>query len=113
MDVDGTRVVTSRLDVNDRNLMLQVGDRVRDKLQSGVIALGGAIDGQPALIVMVTKDQTERGLHAGRIIQEIAPMVGGRGGGRPELAQGGGSSVEHLDAALAAVPNIVKSQVAG
>ncbi|MFW6074634.1 MAG: DHHA1 domain-containing protein, partial [Chloroflexota bacterium] len=61
----------------------------------------------------VTRDQTERGLHAGKIIQEIAPIVGGRGGGRPELAQGGGSDVEHLDDALAAVANVVKSQVAG
>lgn len=111
--VNGTAVLATRLDVPDRDTMLRVGDRLRDRLQSGVIVLASAINDQPALLAMVTKDQTERGLHAGKIIQEIAPIVGGRGGGRPELAQGGGREIGKLDQALASVTDVVKKQVGG
>jgi alanyl-tRNA synthetase len=88
--------------------MLQLGDRLRDRLRSGVVVLGGEVDDQVALIAMVTPDQVDRGLHAGRIIQAIAPVVGGRGGGRPESAQGGGSDTNKIDEALAAVDAIVE-----
>jgi alanyl-tRNA synthetase len=91
--------------------MLQLGDRLRDKLRSGVLVIASEIDTQPALVAMVTKDLVERGVHAGRLIQEIAPIIGGRGGGRPELAQGGGSDASRLDEALAAVEGIVKSHI--
>jgi alanyl-tRNA synthetase len=111
--VDGTQVLATRVPAQDRETMLQIGDRLRDKLQSGVIVLASEIDSQPALLAMVTKDQVGRGLSAGKLIQEIAPIVGGRGGGRPELAQGGGSDVSKLDEALASVVTIVKRQVSG
>jgi alanyl-tRNA synthetase len=111
--VDGLTVLATRVPAPDRETMLQIGDRLRDKLQSGVIVLASEIDNQPALLAMVTKDQVGRGLSAGKLIQEIAPIVGGRGGGRPELAQGGGSDVSKLDEALATVPTIVKRQVSG
>jgi alanyl-tRNA synthetase len=111
--VDGTQVLATRVPAQDRDTMLQIGDRLRDKLKSGVLVLGSEIDGQPALIAMVTKDLVGRGLHAGKLIQEITPVVGGRGGGRPELAQGGGNDASRLDEALAAVQTIVKRQVTG
>lgn len=110
---NGTQVLATRVDAHDRETMLQLGDRLRDKLHSGVLVLGSEIDAQPALLAMVTKDLVERGGHAGKLIQEIAPIVGGRGGGRPELAQGGGSDASRLDEALAAVVDIVKRQVTG
>lgn len=113
IQVDGTAVLATRVDAPDRETMLRVGDRLRDLIQSGVIVLASEIDSQPALVAMVTKDQTGKGLHAGRIIQQIAPIVGGRGGGRPELAQGGGSDLTRLDEALAAVETVVRDQVAG
>jgi alanyl-tRNA synthetase len=99
--------------VSDRDTLLQVGDRLRDRIGSGVIVLGSTIQDQPALLAMVTKDQTSHGLHAGKLIQEIAPIVGGRGGGRPELAQGGGTDSSRLDEALAAVEPAVRRQIAG
>jgi alanyl-tRNA synthetase len=111
--VDGLTVLATRVPAPDRETMLQIGDRLRDKLQSGVIVLASEIDNQPALLAMVTKDLVGRGLSAGKLIQEIAPIVGGRGGGRPELAQGGGSDLSKLDEALATVPTIVKRQVSG
>ncbi|HUG15854.1 MAG TPA: alanine--tRNA ligase [Thermomicrobiales bacterium] len=113
VSVDGTHVLATRIDAHDRDTMLQIGDRLRDKLRSGVLVLASEIDAQPALVAMVTGDLVERGLHAGRLIQEIAPIIGGRGGGRPELAQGGGTDASRLDEALAAVEDIVKRQFSG
>jgi alanyl-tRNA synthetase len=111
LEVDGTRVIAARVDVVDRDTLLQVGDRLRDRLQSGVVVLASPMNGQPALIAMVTRDLVERGAHAGRIIQEIAPLIGGRGGGRPEVAQGGGTDSARIDDALAAVEAAVRRQV--
>ncbi|MEZ4569308.1 MAG: alanine--tRNA ligase [Thermomicrobiales bacterium] len=108
--IDGTTVLAVRTDAADRDTMLQLGDRLRDRLKSGVIVLGGEVADQVALLAMVTSDQVERGVHAGRIIQSIAPIVGGRGGGRPETAQGGGSDVSKIDEALAAVDDLVEQQ---
>jgi alanyl-tRNA synthetase len=111
--VNGAQVLATRLDASDRDTLLHVGDRLRDKLGSGVVVLGSVIDGQPALLAMVTKDLVARGGHAGKLIQEVAPIVGGRGGGRPEVAQGGGSDAGQLDAALAAVSGVIERQLAG
>jgi alanyl-tRNA synthetase len=111
--IDGTKVLATRVPAHDRDTMLQIGDRLRDQLQSAVLVLGSEIDAQPALVAMVTKDLVGQGLHAGRLIQEITQIVGGRGGGRPELAQGGGNDASRLDEALAAVHTIVKRQVTG
>ncbi len=93
--------------------MLQIGDRLRDKLGSGIVVLGAVLDGQPALVAMVTKDLVGKGYDAGKLIRAIAPIVGGRGGGRPELAQGGGTDASKLDAALAAVATEVQEQSTG
>jgi alanyl-tRNA synthetase len=112
-EVDGTRVIAACVDVADRDTLLQVGDRLRDRLQSGVVVLASSVNGQPALIAMVTHDLVDRGVHAGRIIQQIAPLVGGRGGGRPEVAQGGGTDPERIGEALAAVESAVRQQVTG
>jgi alanyl-tRNA synthetase len=111
--VDGIRLVASQVEAPDRDTLLQLADRLRDRLVSGVVVLGTAIDGRAALLAAVTKDMVPRGLNAGRLIQSIAPIVGGRGGGRPELAQGGGTDVNRLDAALAAAREIVEHQISG
>ena len=89
----------------------QMGDRTRDKMQSGVIVLGAAIDGKPGLLAMVTPDIVERGIKAGDIIREIAPHIEGRGGGRPELAEAGGKNADGLQAAIDAVTDVISSRV--
>lgn len=112
IDVHGTRVLATKVDVQTRDDLRQMGDRLRDSLQSGVIVLGAEIDDRPALLAMVTPDVVAQGVRAGDIIREIAPHVDGRGGGRPELAEAGGKNPEGIGSALAAVIEVVTAKKA-
>jgi alanyl-tRNA synthetase len=98
-EVGGVRVLASRVELRDPRALREIGDKLRDRLESGVLALGGVADGKVSLLVMVTKDLVGR-LHAGELVAAAAAEVGGRGGGRPDMAQAGGSQPERLDAAL-------------
>ena len=106
-EVDGVKVLTGRTSAASTDALREAGDQLRDRLGSGVVVLGAVIDGEPKLIAMVTKDVIERGVRAGDIIKEISPAVGGRGGGAPHMAQGGGKDPEGLDRALEMVPEVV------
>jgi alanyl-tRNA synthetase len=108
--VAGMRVLAERIDVASRDELRQMGDRLRDSLQSGVIVLGAVIDGRPALLAMVTPDVVGQGVRAGDIIREVAPHIDGRGGGRPELAEAGGKDPSGLDRALGAVVDVVTAK---
>ncbi len=92
-------VVAARLDGLDSEGLRTVTDSVRERLGSGVVCLGSVIDGKVNLVTAVTKDLTSR-FHAGKLIQEVARVVGGSGGGRPELAQAGGKDPSKLEQAL-------------
>jgi len=105
-DVNGIRVLATRTDVSDSAALRSLGDELRARLQSGVLVIAGVADGKVSLVAMVTKDLAES-IPASGIVQAIAPMVGGRGGGRAELAQGSGNNPAGLDAALAEVYNVV------
>jgi len=98
-DVHGIKVLAHRVDNLDRPQMRTLVDQLRDKLGSGVVVLGSANNGNVALIVGVTKDLTGR-IQAGEVIGKVAEKVGGKGGGRPDLAEAGGKNPEALDAAL-------------
>jgi alanyl-tRNA synthetase len=106
-EVKGVRVISSRVEATDRAAMRQMVDNLRPRLNSGVIVLGSKADGKVSLIVAVTKDLTNR-LDAGKIIKEAIAMVGGKGGGRKDLAEAGGNQPDKLDDALQAVPSIVE-----
>jgi alanyl-tRNA synthetase len=112
IDVNGTRVLASRVDVQTRDELRQMGDRLRDSMQSGVIVLGAVIDERPALLAMVTPDVVRQGIKAGDIIREVAPHVDGRGGGRPELAEAGGKNPGGIDNAISAVTEVVTAKAA-
>jgi alanyl-tRNA synthetase len=112
-DIEGIPVVSAVVDATSRDVLLQLADRCRDKLGSGVIVLGANIDEKPALLAVVTKDLTERGLHAGKLIGAIASHVGGKGGGRPEMAQGGGTDVAGLKTAIDSAANAAREQLSG
>jgi alanyl-tRNA synthetase len=106
----GIQVHVQRADGMEGAELRTLADRLRDKLGSGVIALGSAKDGKVSLLVVVTKDLLGR-LKAGELIKEMAAEVGGTGGGRPEMAQAGGKDVERLDAALEKVFVLVERTV--
>ena len=97
--VNGIRVVVKRVAVDTPAGLRDLADRFREKIQSGVVVLGSVAADKVMLIVVVTKNLTDR-YHAGRIIKPVAAVVGGGGGGRPDMAQAGGSRPENLDQAL-------------
>jgi alanyl-tRNA synthetase len=105
--IAGVQVHVQRTDGLDVNGMRALADQLRDKLKSGVVALGAANEGKVSLLVVVTKDLIAR-LKAGDLIKEMAAEVGGTGGGRPEMAQAGGKDPAKLDAALEKVFGLVE-----
>jgi alanyl-tRNA synthetase len=105
--VSGVSVLSARLDGLDADGLRSVMDTLRERMSSGVIVLGSSMDGKVTLIASVSKDLTKR-IQAGKLVQEMAPLVGGKGGGRPDLAQGGGSDASRLDEALARVPALIE-----
>jgi alanyl-tRNA synthetase len=98
-EVKGVKVLAHRVDNLERAQLRTLVDQLRDKIGSGVVILGSASDGNVALIVGVTKDLTGR-VQAGKVIGPVAQKVGGKGGGRPDLAEAGGKDAGALDAAL-------------
>ncbi len=110
-EVDGVKVLAAQVEARDAKALREMGDFLRDRLGSGVVILGAVGDGKAQLLVMITKDLTSK-IHAGKLIGELAKMIGGRGGGRPDMAQGGGPKAEELPKALEAVYEVVKRAVA-
>jgi alanyl-tRNA synthetase len=109
--VNGVAVVAGRIDGLDPDGLRALADTLRDRLGSGVVCVGSAVDGKVSLVAAVTKDLTRR-FPAGKLIQEVAQAAGGRGGGRPDLAQAGAPDAGKLDAALAVVYDWVGRQAA-
>ncbi|HMK23565.1 MAG TPA: DHHA1 domain-containing protein, partial [Terriglobales bacterium] len=109
-EVKGVKVLAHRVDNLERAQMRTLVDQLRDKVGSGVVVLGSATDGKVALIAGVTKDLTSR-IQAGKIVGQVAQKVGGKGGGRPDMAEAGGDKPEALDAALNDVYNVVESML--
>jgi alanyl-tRNA synthetase len=106
VEVKGVKVLSQRVDALDKSQMRNLVDELRGKLGSGVVVLGAAAEGRVSLIVGVSKDLTSR-VQAGKIVGAIAAKVGGKGGGRPDLAEAGGTDVAGLDAALASAKDVV------
>jgi alanyl-tRNA synthetase len=107
VEVKGVKVLAQRVDAIDRGQMRTLVDNLRNKLGSGVVVLGSAdAEGKVALIVGVTKDLTAK-IQAGKIVGQIAKLVGGSGGGRPDMAEAGGKDPSQLDAALSSAAKVV------
>jgi alanyl-tRNA synthetase len=110
-EVKGVKVLAHRVDNLERAQMRTLVDQLRDKIGSGVVVLGSASDGNVALIVGVTKDLTSR-VQAGKVVGAVAQVVGGKGGGRPDLAEAGGKDAARLDAALDGAYGVVEALLA-
>ena len=111
--VNGLAVLAQRVQVEDVDTLRQMTDWFRDKLGSSVVVLGAVIDEKPMLIAAATDDAVKRGIHAGNLVRDAAKVVGGGGGGRPNMAQAGGRDVEKLADALGIVPEWVERNLKG
>ncbi len=104
------KVVAARLDGMDRQQMRALADSLRNRWKTGVVVLASAEDSQIAIISAVTKDLTSK-VHAGKLVGVVAQAVGGKGGGRPDMAEGGGKDPSTLAAALESVYATVESNL--
>ena len=112
VDVAGVPVLAAQVDVPDAETLREMADWFRDKMQGGVIVLGTVVNDKPLLIAATTKELAkQRGIHAGNLIRALAAMVGGGGGGRPDMAQAGGRDVGKLPEALARVAELVQGML--
>jgi alanyl-tRNA synthetase len=105
-EIGGVKVLAAEVSIADVKTLRDFGDKLRDKMESGIILLGSKAGEKALLLCMVTKDLTGK-FSAGNIIKELAPLVGGSGGGRPEMAQAGGTQPENLGKAIAALEKLL------
>ena len=106
----GVRLITRRVEGLEKSALRGLSDSLRDRLGSGVVVIASENDGKVALVVSVTKDLTGR-VQAGRLVKELAPLVGGGGGGRPDFAEAGGKDPGGIDNLLAKAPEVLRSQI--
>jgi len=105
-EISGLKVIAAKLDEADAEQLRQTADQLREKIPNLVCVLGSVAEGKVSLLCAVSKDQTKR-IKAGDVIKRVAAIMGGGGGGRPDLAQAGGKNPEKLDEAIAQAPDII------
>ena len=111
VEVEGIKVLSIPIEAADTDTLRQMTDWLRDKLGSAVVVVGAVIGDKPQLVAAVTPDLVGRGMHAGNLLREAAKIMGGGGGGRPDMAQAGGKDADKLDDALASVPTWVAAHL--
>ena len=109
-EVEGVKLIARRVEGLEKAALRGLSDSLRNRLGSGVVVLASENDGKVALVVSVTKDLTSR-LQAGRLVKELAPLVGGGGGGRPDFAEAGGKEPAGIETLLAKAPEVLRSQL--
>jgi len=108
-DIKGIKVIAHRIEGMDSKDLRELADKVRDSLGSGVVLLASVKDDQAAMVAMVTKDLTGQ-YKAGDLLRQVAASAGGKGGGRPDIAQGGTKEINKLDKAINSLYDIIKQQ---
>ena len=111
VEVKGLKMLAAKMQDVDMNGLRDLGDQLKEKLGSGIVVLASVKDGKVSLLAMATDDAMKKGAHAGNLIKGIAALVGGGGGGRPNMAQAGGKNPDGVDAALAKAKEIAESQI--
>src|SRR6185503_382781 len=96
---NGLKVLAARHESGEPEAMRELADKLRDQLKSGIVVLAGVKEGKANLLVAVTSDLTKK-YRAGDLVKELSKVLGGRGGGKPDMAQAGGGDPAQLDAAL-------------
>ncbi|PIE65276.1 MAG: alanine--tRNA ligase [Desulfobacterales bacterium] len=108
VSVEGVTVIAAEITLDSPKTLREVGDKVRERMESGIAVLGGKSNGKAALLVIVSKDLTDR-FHAGRLVNQVASFVGGKGGGRPDMAQAGGPMADRIGEAINNVTTVVSA----
>ena len=111
VDIKGTKLLAARVDGVDMNGLRDLGDQLKEKLGEGVVVLASNTDGKVNLIAMATDGAMKNGAHAGNLIKGIAALVGGGGGGRPNMAQAGGKNPEGIDKAIEEAKTVLEGQI--
>ena len=111
VEVDGFRLLAAQVEASSRDALREMTDELRAKLGRSVVALAAVLDGQNAFVVGTSREAVELGLNAGDILREALQAAGGKGGGRPDFAQGGVKDAAQLGAALAEVMPAVRRRV--
>ena len=111
VEIKGVQLLAARVDGVDMNGLRDLGDQLKTKLGEGVVVLASGADGKVNLVAMATDGAMAKGAHAGNLIKGIAALVGGGGGGRPNMAQAGGKNPAGIDQAIAEVAKVLKGQL--
>jgi len=109
--IGDVKLVSAQLDGMTADDLKTAADETKDKLECGVVVLASNTDGKISFVAMATKSAVEKGIHSGNIIKEITPIADGRGGGKPDMAQGGGKDESKIDNALAFVDEVIRKQL--
>ncbi|MGN0372307.1 MAG: alanine--tRNA ligase [Enterocloster sp.] len=109
-EVNGVKVLASKVADVDMNGLRNLGDQLKDKLGEGVVVIASVLDGKVSLMATATDGAQKKGAHAGNLIKAIAGLVGGGGGGRPNMAQAGGKNPAGIDEALKKAVEVVEEQ---
>ncbi|MBQ4069004.1 MAG: alanine--tRNA ligase [Lachnospiraceae bacterium] len=110
-EVNGFKLLATKVEGVDMNGLRTLGDNLKDKIGSGVVVLASAVDDKVTLLAMATDDAVKAGAHAGNLIKAISPLVGGGGGGRPNMAQAGGKNPAGIEDALAKAYEEISNQL--
>lgn len=111
VEVNGVNLVTNKYEGMDMDTLREAADVLRDKLENGVVVLANVCDGKISFVATASKEAISKGAHAGNLVREVAKIAGGKGGGRPNMAQAGASDESKIDEALAHANEVLKSQV--
>ena len=109
--IGAVNILTAQVDGMSVNEMKTLADQAKSQMIDGVVVLAAETDGKITFVAMAMKEAVEKGVHCGKIIKEVTEMCGGKGGGKPDMAQGGGKDALKIDDALARVDEIVMSQL--
>ena len=110
-EVKGVKYIAAKVDNVDMNELRNLGDKLKGEIGSGVVLIVSAQDDKVNMIAMATDDVIAKGAHAGNLIKAVASIVGGGGGGRPNMAQAGGKNPAGIDELLAKVPEVLEGQI--
>lgn len=110
-EIRGVKLLAAKLEGVDMNGLRELGDQLKEKLGDGVVLLASVTDGKVSLMATATDEAIKAGAHAGNLIKAVASIVGGGGGGRPNMAQAGGKNPAGVDEALAKASEIIGSQI--